>query len=175
MNEVIKVMQERRSVRKFKSDMPLKSDIEQIIDAGLHAPSGKNMQSAKIIAITNKKLRDEISALNCKIGGWNEDFDPFYNAPVILMVIADKSFPTSIYDGSLVMGNMMLAAHSLGLGSIWIHRAKEEFELPEWKQFLSDLGVSGEWEGIGHCAVGYADCDLPKAAERKDGRVIWVR
>ena len=94
---------------------------------------------------------------------------------MILIVLADKACNTYIYDGSLVMGNMMLAAHSLGLGSIWIHRAKEEFELPEWKQFLSDLGVSGEWEGIGHCAVGYADCDLPKAAERKDGRVIWVR
>lgn len=174
MNEVIDAMKERRSVRKFKSDMPLKSDIEQIIDAGLHAPSGKNMQSAKIIAITNKKLRDEISALNCKIGGWNEDFDPFYNAPVILMVVADKSFPTSIYDGSLVMENMMLAAHSLGLGSIWIHRAKEECETPEIKKLLVDLEIDGEWEGVGHCAVGYVDGDMPKPHDIKSDRVYWV-
>lgn len=174
MNEVIKAMKERRSVRKFKSDMPPKSDIEQIIEAGLYAASGKNMQSAKIIAITDKTLRDEISALNCKIGGWDEGFDPFYNAPVILMVIADKSFPTSIYDGSLVMGNLMLAAHSLGLGSIWIHRAKEECETPEIKKLLADLGIEGEWEGVGHCAVGYADVDTSKILERKPDRVYWV-
>lgn len=174
MNEVIDAMKKRRSVRKFKSDMPPKSDIEQIIEAGLYAASGKNMQSAKIIAITDKTLRDEISALNCKIGGWDEDFDPFYNAPVILLVIADKSFPTSIYDGSLVMGNLMLAAHSLGLGSIWIHRAKEECETPEIKKLLADLGIEGEWEGIGHCAVGYADVDTSRILERKPDRVYWV-
>lgn len=174
MNEVIDAMKKRRSVRKFKSDMPPKSDIEQIIEAGLYAASGKNMQSAKIIAITDKTLRDEISALNCKIGGWDEGFDPFYNAPVILIVIADKSFPTSIYDGSLVMGNLMLAAHSLGLGSIWIHRAKEECETPEIKKLLADLGIEGEWEGVGHCAVGYADVDTSKILERKPDRVYWV-
>lgn len=174
MNEIIDAMKKRRSVRKFKSDMPPKSDIEQIIEAGLYAASGKNMQSAKIIAITDKTLRDEISALNCKIGGWDEGFDPFYNAPVILLVIADKSFPTSIYDGSLVMGNLMLAAHSLGLGSIWIHRAKEECETPEIKKLLADLGIEGEWEGVGHCAVGYADVDTSKILERKPDRVYWV-
>lgn len=174
MNEVIDAMKKRRSVRKFKSDMPSKSDIEQIIEAGLYAASGKNMQSAKIIAITDKTLRDEISALNCKIGGWDEGFDPFYNAPVILLVIADKSFPTSIYDGSLVMGSLMLAAHSLGLGSIWIHRAKEECETPEIKKLLADLGIEGEWEGVGHCAVGYADVDTSKILERKPDRVYWV-
>ena len=174
MNEVIDAMKKRRSVRKFKSDMPPKIDIEQIIEAGLYAASGKNMQSARIIAITDKTLRDEISALNCKIGGWDEDFDPFYNAPVILLVIADKNFPTSIYDGSLVMGNLMLAAHSLGLGSIWIHRAKEECKTPEIKKLLADFGIDGEWEGIGHCAVGYVDGDMPKPHDIKPDRVYWV-
>lgn len=174
MNDVIKAMEERRSVRKFKSDMPKKEDLQQIIEAGLYAASGKNMQSVKIIAIANKELRDKLSAMNCKIGGWDEGFDPFYNAPVILLVLADKSFPTSIYDGSLVMGNLMLAAHSLGLGSIWIHRAKEECETPEIKKLLADLGIDGEWEGIGHCAVGYVDGDMPKAPERKPNRVFWI-
>lgn len=174
MNDIIKAMEERRSVRKFKSDMPKKEDLQQIVEAGLYAASGKNMQSVKIIAVTDKKLRDELSAVNCKIGGWNEGFDPFYNAPVILLVLADKSFPTSIYDGSLVMGNLMLAAHSLGLGSIWIHRAKEESETPEIKKLIADLGIEGEWEGIGHCAVGYVDGDMPKAPERKPNRVFWV-
>ena len=102
------------------------------------------------------------------------DMEPFYGAPVILIVLADKTIPTYKYDGSLVMGNLMNAAESLGLGSIWIHRAKEEFELPEYQELLKELGVDGEWEGIGHCAVGYVDGEIPKAAKRKDDRVFWV-
>ena len=89
-------------------------------------------------------------------------------------MLAKKDWTNRVYDGSLVMGNMMLAAHALGLGSIWIHRAKQEFEEPEFRQLLRDLGIEGEWEGIGHCAVGYADCEQPKAAERKPGRVFWA-
>ena len=91
------------------------------------------------------------------------------------VVLADKNWVTSMYDGSLVMGNMMLAAHSLGLGSIWVHRAKEEFEQDTWKKLLADLGVKGEWEGIGHCAVGYIEGDKPNAAPRKDNRVFWIK
>ena len=174
MNEIIKAMEERRSVRKFKADMPAKEDVEQIIEAGLYAANGRGKQATVTIAVTNKELRDKISAANCKIGGWEEGFDPFYGAPVILIVLADKNCRTGIYDGSLVMGNMMLAAHSLGLGSIWIHRAKEEFEMPEFQQLLKDLGIEGQWEGIGHCAVGFMDGDMPKAAERKDGRVFLL-
>lgn len=174
MNDVIKAMKERRSVRKFKPDMPAKEAIAEIAEAGLYAANGRGKQATVTIAVTDKKLRDKISETNRKIGGWDEGFDPFYGAPVILVVLARKDCVTGIYDGSLVMGNMMLAAHSLGLGSIWIHRAQEEFELSEFKELLKSLGVEGEYEGIGHCAVGYGDCDLPKAAERKDGRLIWV-
>lgn len=174
MNEVLKAIKERRSIRKFKSDMPAKEDLEKIIEAGLYAASGRGKQSAIIIAVTDKETRDKISEANCKIGGWSGDFDPFYGAPAILIVLGDKDMPTGIYDGSLVMGNMMLAAHSLGLGSIWIHRAKEEFETDEYKELLNSLCVEGEWEGIGHCAVGFADGDIPTPAERKDGRVFWI-
>ncbi len=174
MNEIIKAMEERRSIRKFKSDMVPKEQIEQVIEAGLYAASGMGKQAAMILAVTDKKLRDKISEDNRKIGGWNEGFDPFYGAPVILVVLGNKAVPTHVYDGSLAMGNLMLAAHSLGLGSIWIHRAKEEFETDTYKQLLKDLGVEGEWEGIGHCALGYMDQDLPAAAERKAGRVFWA-
>lgn len=174
MNETLKAMKERRSIRKFKPDMPKKEDLEQIVEAGIYAANGRGQQATVTVAVTNKKMRDKISEINRKIGGWNEGFDPFYGAPVILIVLANKNCSTYIYDGSLVIGNMMLAAHSLGLGSIWIHRAKEEFEIEEWRKFLSDLGIEGEWEGIGHCAVGYVDEQLPKAAERKNGRVYWV-
>ncbi|MBQ9448158.1 MAG: nitroreductase [Victivallales bacterium] len=174
MNDIIKAMEERRSIRKFKADMPSKDDINQIIEAGLYAASGMGRQNVITVAITNKKLRDELADDNRKIGGWPDGFDPFYGAPVILVVLAAKSSPIRVYDGSLVMGNMLLAAHSLGLGSIWIHRAKEEFETDKYKQLLKKLGVEGEWEGIGHCAVGYIDGDHPQAAPRKPNRVFYV-
>lgn len=174
MNEIIKAMKERRSIRKFKPDMPAKEDLEQIIEAGLYAANGMGKQAVITVAVTNKEVRDKLSAANCKIGGWEEGFDPFYGAPVVLIVLAEKNWRNRAYDGSLVMGNMMLAAHSLGLGSIWIHRAKEEFETEEWQRLLADHGVEGEWEGVGHCAVGHIDGEIPKAAKRRDGRVFWI-
>ena len=90
--------------------------------------------------------------------------DPFYGAPVVLVVLADKSRPTYLYDGSLVMGNLMLAAHSLGLGSCWIHRAKETFEREEGKAILKELGIEGDYEGIGNCVIGYAKEPAKEAA-----------
>lgn len=174
MNEIIKAMEERRSIRKFKPDMPAKEDLGQVVEAGLYAANGMGKQAVITVVVTDREIRDRISAANCKIGGWKEGFDPFYGAPVILVVLAEKNWANRVYDGSLVLGNMMLAAHSLGLGSIWIHRAKEEFEMEEWQKFLADIGVEGEWEGIGHLAVGYVDGEIPEAAKRKDGRVFWV-
>ena len=174
MNEIIKAMKERRSIRKFKSELPSKADLEQMVEAGLYAANGKGTQATKIVVVTNKELRDRISEMNRKIGGWDEGFDPFYGAPAMLIVLAEKDWRNKIYDGSLVMGNLMLAAHSLGLGSIWIHRAREEFESDEGKEILKSLGIESEWEGIGHCAVGYMDGELPKPAPRKEGRVVWA-
>lgn len=174
MNEIIKAMLERRSIRKFKSDMVSKEDINKIIEAGLYAANGMGRQAVITVAVTNKELRDKIAEDNRKIGGWDNGFDPFYGAPVILIVLAEKDWRNRVYDGSLVIGNMMLAAHSLGLGSIWIHRAKEEFETEEYKKLLKDIGVQGEWEGIGHCAIGYIDGDIPKPAPRKENRVYFV-
>lgn len=174
MNEVIKAMKERRSIRKFKAEMPSKADLEQIVEAGLYAANGRGRQAVITIAVTDKELRDKLSAVNNEIMGGPEGNDPFYGAPAILIVLANKEMPTAPYDGSLVMGNLMLAAHSLGLGSIWIHRAKEEFKMPEYQKLLKDLGIEGEWEGIGHCAVGYIDGENPAAAPRNDGRVFWV-
>lgn len=174
MNEVIKAMKERRSIRKFKAEMPPKADLEQIVEAGLYAANGRGRQAVITIAVTDKELRDKLSEVNNEIMGGPEGNDPFYGAPAILIVLANKEVPTAPYDGSLVMGNLMLAAHSLGLGSIWIHRAKEEFEMSEYQKLLKDLGIEGEWEGIGHCAVGYIDGENPAAAPINDGRVFWV-
>ena len=174
MSAVLENMKSRRSVRKFKPDMVPQEILDQITEAGLYAASGMGRQATIMLQVTNKELRDKIAKMNQEIGGWKEGFDPFYGAPAILLVLANKERSTCVYDGSLVMGNMMLAAHTLGLGSIWIHRAKEEFEMPEYKQLLKKLGIEGEWEGIAHCAVGYADGELPQAADRKEGRVFWI-
>ncbi|MCB6615138.1 nitroreductase [Ruminococcus sp. 210702-SL.1.03] len=175
MNEVIEMMKTRRSIRKFKPDALPDEIIEQIAEAGTYAATGKNLQSPTIIAVTNKQLRDRISEMNRKIGGWQEGFDPFYGAPAMLIVLADKNVPTAVYDGSLVMGNLMLAAHSLGVGSIWIHRAKEEFESEEGKAILAELGITGDQVGIGHCALGYIDGEEPKAASRKENWVYYAK
>ena len=174
MNEIIRAMEERRSIRSFKPEMPPKEVLQQIVEAGLYAASGKGQQAAIVVAVTNKALRDKLAEENRRIAGAPEGSDPFYGAPAVLVVLGRKDWPTHVYDGSLVMGNLLLAAHALGLGSIWIHRAKEEFEEPEYQQLLKDLGVEGEWEGIGHCAVGYLDGEAPAPAPRKPGRVFWA-
>ena len=174
MNEIIRAMEERRSIRSFKPEMPPKEVLQQIVEAGLYAASGKGQQAAIVVAVTNKALRDKLAEENRRIAGAPEGSDPFYGAPAVLVVLGRKDWPTHVYDGSLVMGNLLLAAHALGLGSIWIHRAKQEFEQPEYQQLLKDLGVEGEWEGIGHCAVGYVSGKVPAPAPRKDGRVFWV-
>lgn len=175
-NPVIEAMVTRRSVRSYKPDMVPQELVDEVIKAGTYAASARGNQSTIIIAVTNREMRDRLSAMNCKIGGWKEGFDPFYGAPVVLIVlarVADR--PNRVYDGSLVMGNLMLAAHALGLGSCWIHRAKEEFESEEGKKILKDLGIEEEYEGIGHCILGYPDGDMPKAAERAENRVYYIR
>ena len=174
MNECYESLLNRRSVRKYKAEIPPKEEIEKIIQAGLYAASGKGGQSSLIVAITDKALRDRLMEMNRKVGGWAEGFDPFYGAPAVLLVLAKKNTPFTVADGSLSMGNMMLAAHALGLGSCWINRAREEFETEEGKEILRSLGVEGEYEGVGHCVVGYPAGELPKAAPRKDGRVFWA-
>lgn len=174
MQDISEVIKSRRSIRKFKSDAIPEEVLSKILEAGTYAPTGKNMQSPIIICVTDKKVRDELSALNCEIGGWSKEFDPFYGAPVVAIVLADKSWRTRVYDGSVVMENMMLEAHSLGVGSIWIHRAKEEFETEYGKNLLRKLGIEGEYEGIGHCALGYVDGEYPVAAKRKENWIYRV-
>ena len=175
MNEVLKEIKERRSIRKFKSDAIPQEILDQIIEAGLFAANGKGKQNTIMIQVSNKKLRDEISEMNRKIGGWNEGFDPFYGAPCMIIVLAKKDWYNRVYDGSLVMGNLMLAAHSLGIGSCWIHRAREEFETEWGKNFLKSLGIEDEYEGIGHCALGYIEGDTPKPLKRKENRAFYVK
>ncbi len=174
MNETLKVLETRRSCRNFKPDMVNEEDLKAILRAGTYAATGMGKQSPVIIAVTDKATRDAISEENRKIGGWDEGFDPFYGAPVILIVLAKKDIVTHVYDGSLVMGNLMNAAESLGVASIWIHRAKEEFESDFGKAILNKLGISDEYEGIGHCALGYAAGPLNDPAPRKDDYIYCI-
>lgn len=173
MNEIIKEMISRRSVRKYKSDPVPEELIRQVAEAGTYAATGMNRQSPIIIAVTDKALRDRLSRMNAQI--MSRDGDPFYGAPAVLMVLADRNAPTHIYDGSLVMGNLMLAAHSLGLGSCWIHRAREEFDSDEGKEILRELGIEGDYEGIGHCILGYAEEEETPPPPRKENYVYLVK
>lgn len=174
MENTLETILNRRSCRSYKPELPSRELLNRVIEAGLYAASGKGLQSAVIVAITNRALRDRLMEMNRVIGGWQEGFDPFYGAPAVLLVLADKSSANHVYDGSLAMGNMMLAAHALGLGSCWINRAKEEFDSEEGKAILRELGVEGDFEGIGHCVVGFPEGALPAAKERRPGRVYWV-
>ena len=166
------VMMERVSVKKYIDKMPSREDIDSIITAGLRAASGRNMQAAVVIAVTNKEIRDRLSAANAAVMGASGD--PFYGAPCVLLVLGDKKAHTYVYDGSLVMGNMMLRATELGIGSCWIHRAKEVMEKPQWQEWIKSLGLEGEYEGIGNLVIGYPDGEFPAVKETKEGRVIYA-
>ena len=169
--ETLEAIKTRRSVKKYKDKPVEKELIDKIVEAGTWAATGRNRQSPIILAITDKEIIKQLSQTNAEIMG--ADHDPFYGAPVVLVVLADKTASTYLYDGSLVMGNLMLAAHSLGLGACWIHRARETFEQPKWKAYLKELGIEGEYEGIGNCVVGYADI-TPQDKPRKENRVYYI-
>lgn len=174
MNEVLNIIKSRKSIKKYKNELPDEKIIDLICEAGSYAPSGLNKQSPIILQITNKEIRDKISNLNRKIANMPEGFDPFYNAPVVLVVLANKDIPTYIYDGALVVQNMLLAAYSLGLGGCWIHRAKETFETKEGKEILSSLGIEGNYEGIANCIIGYPDVEV-QSKPRKDNYIFKVK
>ena len=169
----LEALKTRRSCRAYKPDPVPAKLIDKILEAGTFAPTGMGRQSPIIVAITNKAVRDQLSRLNASVMGGEDD--PFYGAPVVLVVLARKDIGTHVYDGSLVIGNMLNAAHELGLGSCWIHRAKEEFETPEGREILAGLGIdAGEYEGIGNCIVGYAENPAPEAAPRKDDYIYRI-
>ena len=172
MNETIKTLIERRSCKKFKSEQIKKEELDLILQAGMNAPTGKGMQSPIILVLQDKEKIEKLREINKKILG--RDVDPFYNAPTVLVVMADKNMFTYVEDGSLVLGNMMNAAFSLGVGSCWIHRAKEEFESPEGKALLKEWNIPENYEGVGHCILGYADMEYPEPKPRKKDYVRYI-
>ena len=172
MADTLTVLKTRRSCRAYKPELIEEEKLNAIIEAGTYAATGMGKQSPIIIAVTDRETRDLLSKLNAAVMG--ADMDPFYGAPEVLVVLANKAVPTYIYDGSLVMGNMMNAAADLGVASCWIHRAKEEFESEEGKEILKKLGVEGEYEGIGNLILGYAANPAGEAAQRKADYVYRI-
>ncbi len=172
MNESLKTLIERRSCRSYKPD-PIPAEVlDQILEAGTYAATGMGKQSPIMIAVTDKETRDKLSRMNAAVMGASND--PFYGAPVVIIVLANRAVPTYLYDGSLVMGNLMNAAHALGIASCWIHRAKEEFESAEGKAMLKKLGIEGDYEGIGHCILGYAAQESNAPAPRKEKYIYRI-
>lgn len=172
--EALEAMKTRRSVRGFDPErMPSPELMDKIAEAGTYAPTGMGKQSPVIVVITNKAVRDRLSQLNAEVMGTNAD--PFYGAPAIMAVLASRERPTFLYDGSLVMGNLLNAIHAVGLGGCWIHRAKEIFNSAEGKQMLAQWGIHGDYEGIGFCAVGYPKHQPHEAAPRKADYVYHVK
>ena len=170
--DAFEIIKDRRSVKKY-TDKPVPRElIEKVCRAGTWAATGMGRQSPIILAVTNKEVRDKLSKINAEVMGAKND--PFYGAPVVLVVLANKAMPTAIYDGSLVMGNMMIEAESLGLGSCWIHRSKEEFETEYGKRLLKELGIEGEYEGIGNLILGYGDGEKPRPKPRKENYIYHI-
>lgn len=171
-NEILDNMKARRSCRAFTSQMPPRDMVAAVCEAGTYAPTGHGKQSPIILAVTDKTLRDRLSRMNAAIMG--TEGDPFYGAPVVLVVLADRTVPTAHYDGCSVMCQLVNAAQAVGLGSCWIHRAKEEFDSEEGKAILRELGITGDYVGIGHCVLGYSAQPLPPAPPRKADYIHWV-
>lgn len=174
MKQTIQDLLTRRSVRAYTDQMPSEEDLATICKAGTYAPSGRSTQCPIIIAVTNKDLRDRMSRLNAQVMG--ADSDPFYGAPAVLVVLVEQGKGcTPFEDGCLVMGNMLNAAHALGLASCWVNRAKEVFASPEGKAILEELGIKGNYVGIGNCIVGYPATPIPEAKPRKEDYIYWVK
>ena len=172
-NEVLNAIKTRRSIRKYKAEQITDEQLDAILEAGTYAATGMGKQSPVIVVVQKPELIAKLSKMNAAVMGTTSD--PFYGAPTVLIVLADPERGTYVEDGSLVMGNLMLAAHAVGVDSCWIHRAKEEFESEEGKQILEGLGITGNYIGVGHCALGFTDGAYPDVIPRKDNRVYYIR
>lgn len=171
MNETLNNLKTRRSVRKYKDTQVPDELLDAVLEAGLYAPTGSNNQKVVMVAVRDAETVKKLSRMNAAVSG--RDVDPFYGAPCAIVVLSDPERRTWVEDGSLVLGNLMNAAHSLGLGSCWINRAREMFDTPEGKELLRSWGLPETLRGIGNCILGYAD-ETPAEKPRADGRIVKV-
>ena len=172
-NETLRVLRERRSIRKYKTEQIKDGELDAILEAGTWAASGKNLQTAVMVVVQDQETIQLMSRLNAEIFG-RPGTDPFYGAPTVVVVLADGEKPNWLQDGSLVLGNLMTAAASLGVGSCWINRAKELFEMPEGKALLAKWGLPETLRGVGNCILGYPEGEIPAPRPRKEGYILRV-
>lgn len=173
MNETIKVLKERRSIRAFKKDQIPEEQLNQILEAGTYAPSGNGLQSALMVVVQDVDLIKKLSKMNARFTT-DPKGDPFYGAPTVVIVFANTTSNNYLQDGSLVMGNLMNAAHAVGIDSCWINRAKEVFESDEGKRLLKEWGIGSNYAGVGNCILGYRDCEYPDPKPRKEGYIVRI-
>ena len=171
-NKVYETIVGRRSIRAFQPRQVEQEALDAVLRAGLYAPCGRGSQLVTLVAVQDPAVRARLTAMNAAVMG--ADSDPMYGAPTILVVLADAHANCAVQDGSLVMGNLMLAAASLGLGSCWINRAREEFDSAEGKALLKQWGIEGDWIGVGHCILGYPAAAPKPAAPRKPDYIVKV-
>ncbi len=174
MATTLEDLKNRRSCRSYQPRQIAEEELQQVLEAGMYAPTGRGAQAPVIVVVQDRETIDALRRQNATILG-NPEADPFYGAPTVLIVLADRSRPTYLYDGSCVMDNLLNAAQAVGLGACWIHRAKEEFDSPEGKALLERWGIQGDYEGIGHCVLGYRADAVPAPAPRKENYVYYVR
>ena len=175
MRETVSDIQNRRSVKEYKTEQITDEELTAVLEAGMNAPSGGNRQSPVFIAVQNKEWIQKLCRLNAEIAGAPEGFDVFYGAPTIILVLADKNAPDAVQDGSLCMGNMVNAANALGLGSRWINRIRETFETELGKELLKEAGYEGEYIGVGSCILGYPANGFPEPIKRKQDYYKIIR
>lgn len=173
MNETLRVLRERRSIRRYQSGQIKPEELDVILDAGTWAASGKGLQTAVMVVVQDPETIAYMSRLNAQIQG-KPGTDPFYGAPTVVVVLADGEQANWLQDGSLVMGNLMTAAWSMGIGSCWINRAMELFDMPEGKALLRKWGLPETLRGVGNCILGYIDGDVPAPKPRKEGFIVKV-
>ena len=171
--EALKAIKERRSCRKFKPEQIDSGLLDTVLEAATYAPTGRNLQAPKMVVVQDSETIEIMRKINAEVMG-SPETDPFYGAPTVVVVFTDSEVSTHLEDGSLVLGTLMLAAHSVGLGSCWIHRAKQTFETEEGKALMKKWGVDEKYVGVGNCILGYADCENPEARPRKSDYILKV-
>ncbi len=173
MNEALNNLLSRYSAKKYTQSQVPDALLDQVLEAGLYAPTGRNVQHVVMVAVRDKQTRDRLARMNASFLGGDPEFDPFYGAPCVIVVLGNPTRNTWVEDGSLVMGNLMNAANALRLGSCWIHRAREMFHCPEGKALLQEWGLPETLEGIGNCILGYSE-GTPVRKPREAGRIYKV-
>ena len=164
-------LKNRRSIRKYKAEQISDVHLDAILEAGLYAASGMNTQNTIMVAVRDKQTRDQLSRMNAAVMG--STADPFYGAPCVVVVLVEPERYTAVEDGSLVLGNLMQAAYDIGVGSCWIHRARQMFESEEGKELLHKWGLREDLIGVGNCILGYPD-EIPAPKPRREGRIVKV-